>query len=281
MTQTANPLKQFFRQPSIYLRLPSLGQYWDQSAIDMPPNKELPVYPMTAIDEITYRTPDALFNGQAVINVIQSCIPAIRDAWNTPGSDLNAVLVAIRIASYGHEMEMTIKCPNCETESDFVLDLRSVLDKLVSPDYSKAIKQGDLEITFTPIAYRHQNETNIKQYDQQRLIQQIQMSDQLSDEQKIEQLNETLQKITTLTIETLKYSIASIRTPQSLVTEPEFIHEFLVNCDRKFFTEIRDHIIDLRQQSEIESIGVTCSHCDHKWNQTITLDQAAFFGVAS
>jgi hypothetical protein len=281
MTQTANPLKQFFRQPSIYLRLPSLGQYWDQSAIDMPPNKELPVYPMTAIDEITYRTPDALFNGQAVINVIQSCIPAIRDAWSTPGSDLNAVLVAIRIASYGHEMEMTIKCPNCETESDFVLDLRSVLDKLVSPDYSKAIKQGDLEITFTPITYRHQNETNIKQYDQQRLIQQIQMSDQLSDEQKIEQLNETLQKITTLTIETLKYSIASIRTPQSLVTEPEFIHEFLVNCDRKFFTEIRDHIIELRQQSEIESIGVTCSHCDHKWNQTITLDQAAFFGVAS
>ena len=94
MTQTANPLKQFFRQPSIYLRLPSLGQYWDQSAIDMPPNKELPVYPMTAIDEITYRTPDALFNGQAVINVIQSCIPAIRDAWSTPGSDLNSILVA-------------------------------------------------------------------------------------------------------------------------------------------------------------------------------------------
>jgi hypothetical protein len=281
MTQTANPLKQFFRQPSIYLRLPSLGQYWDQSAIDMPPNKELPVFPMTAIDEITYRTPDALFNGQAVVNVIQSCIPAIRDAWSTPGSDLNAILVAIRIASYGHEMEMTIKCPACETESDFVLDLRSVLDKLVGADYSKAIKQGDLEIVFTPIAYRHQNETNIKQYDQQRLIQQIQLSDQLSDEQKIEQLNETLQKITNLTIETLKYSIASIRTPQSLVTEPEFIHEFLVNCDRKFYTEIRDHIIDLRQQSEIESIGVTCSHCDHKWKQSITLDQAAFFVGAS
>lgn len=281
MPQTANPLKQFFRQPSIYLRLPSLGEYWDQTAIAMPPNKELPVYPMTAIDEITYRTPDALFNGQAVVNVIQSCVPAIRDAWSTPGCDLNAILVAIRIASYGHEMEMTIKCPNCETESDFVLDLRSVLDKLASPDYSKAIKQGDLEITFTPISYRHQNETNLKQYDQQRMVQQIQQSDQLTDEQKIEQLNETLQKITNLTIETLKYSIASIRTPQSLVTEPEFIHEFLINCDRRFFTEIRDHIIDLRQKSEIESIGVTCSHCDHKWEQTLTLDQAAFFGGAS
>jgi hypothetical protein len=74
MPQTANPLKQFFRQPSIYLRLPSLGQFWDQKAIAMPPNKELPVYPMTAIDEITYRTPDALFNGQAVVNVIHYMI---------------------------------------------------------------------------------------------------------------------------------------------------------------------------------------------------------------
>lgn len=281
MPQTVNPLKQFFRQPAIYLRLPSLGQHWNPSAVSMPDNQELPVYPMTAIDEITYRTPDALFNGQAVVNVIQSCIPAIRDAWSTPGTDLNAILVAIRIASYGHEMEMTIKCPKCETESEFVLDLRSVLDRLSSPDYSKAIKQGDLEITFTPIAYRHQNETNLKQYDQQRMVQQIQQSDQLTDEEKISQLNATLQKITNLTVETLKYSIASIRTPQSLVTEPEFIQEFLQNCDRKFFTKIRDHIIDLRQKGEIESIEVTCSHCAHKWSQTLTLDQAAFFEDAS
>jgi hypothetical protein len=76
--------------------------------------KELPVFPMTAIDEITYRTPDALFNGQAVVNVIQSCIPDIRDAWKTPGADLNAILVAIRIASYGHDMDMTVKCPSAK-----------------------------------------------------------------------------------------------------------------------------------------------------------------------
>ena len=107
------------------------------------------------------------------------------------------------------------------------------------------------------------------------------MSEELTDEQKIEQLNATLQQITALTIETLKYSIASIRTPQSLVTEPEFIQEFLVNCDRKFYTQIRDHIIDLRQQSEIDNIEVVCPECSHKWPQTLTLDQAAFFGVAS
>jgi hypothetical protein len=280
MSQTANPLKQFFRQPSIYLRLPSEGRYWSQKSLNLPPNRELPVYPMTAIDEITYRTPDALFNGQAVVNVIQSCIPAITDAWDMPGSDLNAILVSVRIASYGHEMELGIKCPECETESDFLLDLRMILDQLKSPDYDTPIKHGDLEIAICPVSYRHQNNTNLQQYDQQRAISQIQQSDQ-PDDVKIEQLNATLKKITELTVEALKYSIASIRTPQALVTETEFIHEFLINCDRKLYETVRDRIVELRGSGEIKPFTVACPNCNHKWPQTITLDQAAFFGGAS
>ena len=116
MSQTSNPLRQFFRQPAVYIKLPSDGQFWPDKAISMTDNRELPVLPMTAIDEITYRTPDALFNGQAVISVIQSCIPAIKNAWDMPGMDTNAVLVAIRIASYGHAMRISSTCPFCKTE---------------------------------------------------------------------------------------------------------------------------------------------------------------------
>ena len=45
-----NPLSQFFRQPSIYIKLPSQGNYYPEGAIEMPQNGELPVLPMTAID---------------------------------------------------------------------------------------------------------------------------------------------------------------------------------------------------------------------------------------
>jgi len=147
MNQSANPLKQFFRQPAIYLRLPSGGEFWPDGSLDMPSNQELPVFPMTAIDEITYRTPDALYNGQAVVSVIQSCIPAIRDAWKMPTTDLNAALVAIRIASYGHEMEMTTTCPSCNTDSEYGLDLRQILDKLKTGDFHKTLEHGDLVIS--------------------------------------------------------------------------------------------------------------------------------------
>jgi len=281
MPQTANPLKQFFRQPSIYLSLPSGGHHWPATALTMPENRELPVYPMTAIDEITYRTPDALFSGQAVINVVHSCVPNIKNAWEIPGIDLNAVLIAIRIASYGHEMELATKCPKCETESDFGIDLRMVLDSIREPDYSTPIQHGDLEITLMPVSYRNQNQVGLKQYEQQRSVQQIQTDPNTSDEEKIKRLNEVMHLITELTIETLKYSIASIRTPDALVTEIEFIRDFLVNCDRKLYQEIRDRVIELRNSSELKPFEVVCPNCSHKHEQTLTLDQAAFFGVAS
>ena len=91
--QQPNPLSQYFRQPAIHIRLPSGGQFYPVGSINMPPNGELPVLPMTAVDEITYRTPDALFNGSAVISVIQSCVPAIRNAWVMPSTDIDAVQI--------------------------------------------------------------------------------------------------------------------------------------------------------------------------------------------
>jgi hypothetical protein len=78
-----NPLKQYFRRPAIYLRLPSGGTGYPPGVVDLPESGELPIYPMTAIDEITSKTPDALFSGTAIVelikrhckqNLIKSCL---------------------------------------------------------------------------------------------------------------------------------------------------------------------------------------------------------------
>lgn len=280
MPQNSNPLMQYFRQPAVYLTLPSRGEYWVDGSLSMPQNKELPVYPMTAIDEITYRTPDALFNGQAVISVIQSCIPNIKDAWQCPAPDLNAILTAIRIASYGPSLELTTTCPSCQNQDDYGIDLRNILDQLSMPDFSKTIKHGDLEITFRPMSYAHQNETNQLQFESQRLLQVIPASD-LPDDEKIKRLNEVLKQITELTIEALKYSIASVRTPTAIVTETAYIQEFLKNCDRNLFTTIKDHVIALRETSELKPLDIKCQECGHEYKQPLTLDMTSFFGPAS
>jgi hypothetical protein len=280
MTQNANPLKNFFRQPAIYMRLPSGGRFWPADSLEIPQSGELPVFPMTAVDEITYRTPDALFNGQAVVDVIHSCIPSIKNAWHTPSMDLNAILVAIRIASYGNDMDLTTTCPACSESEDFGLDLRTVLDQLRSPDYDQTITHGDLEISFRPMDYQQQNASNMKQFENQRLIQMIPNSD-LPDDEKVRQMTEIMKNITDLTVAALRDSIEHIRTPNAIVAEHEFIQEFLTKCDRAVFAAIRDHAIGLRSQTDLRPVKLACSSCKHEYEQQINLDMASFFATAS
>lgn len=280
MTQISNPLKQYFRQPAIYLRLPSRGEFWPEGSLALPQNGEVPVLPMTAIDEITYRTPDALFNGQAVVSVIQSCIPAVKDAWKAPTVDVDAMLVAIKIASYGHEMELGTTCPKCKTEAEYALDLRTVLDQLRTPDYTTPVVHGDLEIHFHPIDYQCQHDIGQQQFEQQRIVQMIPNTD-MPEEEKLKAMAGAIQRITEITIDALKFSVASIRTPHAIVTDPEHISEFLKNCDRQLFTEIKNRIVAIRQSNELKPLKFKCNNCSHDYEQPLTLDMTSFFDSAS
>jgi len=271
---------QYFRQPAIYIRLPSQGKFYPEDAIRITPNGEYPVLPMTTIDEITYRTPDALFNGEAVISVIQSCVPNIINAWGMPAMDIDTVLIAIRIATYGHAMEINAKCPSCEHESDFDLDLRQVLAQIKPGDYDQSVTDGDIEVFFRPMDYRQINNNNLLQFEDQKMLMSVEDSD-VPVENKMSQLGEILKKITAVTIRSLAQSISAVKTPQATVTDTAHITEWLENCDRKVFGMLRDHIISAKQASEIKPLTITCSACGHEYEQMFTLDMTSFFGDAS
>jgi hypothetical protein len=275
-----NPLKQFFRQPAIYMRLPSGGNFYTSGALDLPQNGEIPVYPMTAIDEITYRTPDALFNGQAVVTVIQSCLPNIKNAWAIPAMDVDAILTAIRIASYGHNLEFGTTCPECKDYSDRTVDLRTVLDGLKAPDYTQTVKQGDIEIFFQPMTYKNLTDNNRLQFDEQRILQSL-PDDETPDVDKLNSLSEALKQITKITVQALSQSIKSIQVPGALVTEREFIEEWLQNCDRSLFNQVRDFIINIKSAAEFKPLSMKCPACQAEYQQSLTLDMTNFFGDAS
>jgi Zn finger protein HypA/HybF involved in hydrogenase expression len=281
MAQNTNPLAKFFRQPAIYVRLPSEGKGWEPDSIVMPNNNELPVLPMTAIDEITYRTPDALFNGEAVTSVIKSCCPNIKNPWAVPGTDLDVLLVAIRIASYGHEMDIETRCPACTEEHEFGLDLRTIIDNLRASNFDKPFVKGDLTFHFKPLNYREMNVNSMLQFEQQRNLEAVTQDTSVPEADRVTKLNGMMRQLITVTLKALSQSIAEIRTNDSIVTEQEHIEEFLGNCDRGLFTTLRDHIIELRANSELKPLEIKCPSCQHEYKQLFTLDMANFFVAAS
>lgn len=276
----SNPLVKFFRQPAIYIRLPSGGKGWEPGSIDMPPNGEIPVLPMTAIDEITYRTPDALFNGEAVVSVIQSCIPNIKNAWSVPSIDLDTILVAIRIASSGHTLDIGSQCPACQEEHDFEMDLRNILDQVRTPAYDKELVQGDLKFYFRPLSYKEITENSLMQFENQRLIQAMDGIDE-NEPNRVQKINQVMQKLVSLTVSAMSQSIIEIRTGDAIVSDRGYIEEFLNNCDRSVFNTVKDYVVKLREESEIKPLSIKCPGCGHEYKQEFTLDLANFFVSAS
>jgi hypothetical protein len=272
-----NPLQKYFRQPAIYVKLPSEGKFYPPGTLDMPANGELPVYPMSALDEIITRTPDALFNGSAVIQLFQSCVPNIKDAWAVPQIDVDMLLTAIRIASYGHEMEMATTCPKCNEAQDYALDLREVIDQYRAPDYKSSIKVSDMEIYFRPLTYYQVNETSKSQFQQQKMIQASTTNEELADEDRIAAMSQALTEITKMTMENLSDSIAVIKTADALVDNPEHIKEFIANADSKIFARIREHLSTIREGTEMKPLKIKCKECEHEYEQPFTLDMSNFF----
>lgn len=275
-----NPLSQYFRQPAVYIRLPSQGKFYAAGSLDMPANGELPVYPMTTMDEITYRIPDALFNGSAVTSVIESCVPNIKDAWQVPNTDIDTLLIAIRLATYGHELDIDTKCPKCAAENSYGVDLRRTLERIVAPDYDKPVVRGDLEIYLRPLDYKDVNANNLTQFEEQKALQAL-TSAEGDEAAKSQALGDMLKKITQVTIYALAKSIALVKTPTARVTELAHIQEWLSNCDRQLFAAIRDSIIEAKQSSEIPPLDLKCQDCSHEFKQVFTMNMTDFFADAS
>jgi len=280
MTQTSNPLRKYFRQPAIHIRLPSGGNFYPPGTLDLPANGEVPIFPMTAVDEIVSRTPDALFNGSAVVEILKSCVPAIQDPWAVPSIDLNALLAAVRLASYGHDMEIVSACPKCGHVHNINVDLRVVLDHVHSADYSQPLVIGDLTCFFEPMSYREINDVGRVQFEDQKIMQVVNSQD-ISEEEKMRQLGETFKRITALTVKSIAASVGTIRTVDAMVTDPVQIEEFLLNCPKKIFDAIRDAVISMRQKSDLKPISMTCENCSNQYEQEFTMDMTSFFATAS
>lgn len=277
---TTNPLNKYFRQPTIYMRLPSQGQHYPQGSLEMPENSELPVYPMTVRDEIMNRTPDALFNGDSVVALIESCVPNIKNAWAVPSVDMDAILIAIKIATYGKDLEITGMCSHCKEYSDYIIDLNKQLAQFGRSDYSVPSKIGQFTIAFRPLSYKEINETSQQQFAEQKILD-VMPESNLSDKEKLQEINKLLIKITDGSVITLSKSIESIRTDEVIVNDEQQIKEFLDNCSSTVFNAIKDAAIEKRSAGMLKPLNLTCNHCTKTYQQTLTLDTSNFFGPSS
>lgn len=273
-----NPLQKYYRQAKIFMALPSKGLFYPPGALQGDYNN-VPIFGMTGMDEIIFKTPDALFNGEATTKVIESCCPYITDASNMPSTDVDALLVGIRIATYGNEMELVHSCPNCGVENDFVVNLQTVLDYLSSLSFDGKIKIDDLTINIRPLAYNEITKFNMENYKLQKMLYQLSKAENSGDDEAMNKIQDDIYKrIAEMQIELFLTSIESVQMSDgATVDDEEYIKEWLANSDRQFFKKIKEKLEANKEMWDMPKQHIVCASCSNESDVSITLDQANFF----
>jgi hypothetical protein len=275
-----NPLANWYRQPKIYVKLPSKGKFYPNGALDHSANEEYPVYAMTAKDELMFKTPDALLTGQGTVEVIKSCVPAILEPWLMPTIDLDFLLIAIRIATYGEKMEIGAVCPHCEAENTYDIDVNQSLAAYANFDYDEIINIDPLVVYVRPYSYKEMTRISIRSIEQQKIFGIIN-DETMSDEDKLDQFGKSFVKITELTVDLIADCISKIETPNGETTDKTQIKEFINNCSKDIFEKISGHVTQIKEKIELKIPHVSCGECQAAFDLPITMDQSNFFDVRS
>ena len=254
-----NPLASFMRQPKIYIRLPSNGEFWPAGSLQISETGEYPVYSMTAKDELMLKVPDAVMSGQAVVDVIQHCVPNIKNTWHMPNIDLDVVLIAIRLATYGEKMTTPITFGE-DIEMEYSVDLRQVMDDLISTiTWNPVVPINEnLTVFVKPMTYKQISESALKTFETQKIMQ-IVNNDGLSEEDRLKLFKESFSKLTELTLGMVRASIVKIDSSEGSTEDPKFINEFIDNVDKEIFNKIQEHLDMLREANTLKPIIVPVS----------------------
>lgn len=270
-----NPLTQYYRQPKIYLQLPSNGEFYPPGALDGDPSN-ISVFGMTAMDEIMLKTPDALFTGEAVVQVINSCLPVIKDPWVIPQIDIDSILVALRIATYGEKMPLEFKCEKCGADNDIELDLSKTLDYFHSITFESSINIADLTVHFVPLNYRQQTQIAIDTYQLQRKLYQISKTENVTKQNEI--LNEITKQLNQIQMASFRECITQVDTKTESITNNVFISNWLDNSDKFYYDKIKEHLLNMREKWTVPQQECKCSSCEHPTMVKVGFDNANFFG---
>lgn len=279
---TQNPLEKLYRHKTFYTTLPSGGKFYP-SGIKLSADGELGIMPMSAADEIKLKTPDTLFNGEALYDLFRSTIPDIARPEEIPVCDVDKLLLSIRVASQGKQLDVKGRCPKCDKTETYAVDLTVIMNTAQQIDASPIIEiDENLTIEIRPFTLQNQIKSQIESFFQQRMQNLLRGDDKMSEEEKIKRFNEALvgaiaMQTTQIAECIVKVTMTDDEGNETVVTNPEHIFQWVENMDSATYDKIHAGIDALSDPKIDERINVKCPECEHEYKMTVNLDPVNFF----
>ena len=274
--ENESPLKKYSRQPKIYIDLPSKGKYYNNGVLYEDSATNLAVFSMTANDEILYRTPDALINGEATANNIKSCIPAITKPFELVTLDIDALLLSIRLATYGSKMQVGQRCKKCNEENTYEIDITKYIDYMNRLEFVDSMMYKDFKINFVPMSYKDYTDLQKESVGYQRALS-IQLPTITNEDEKAKFQDQILSSIAKMNMKTILLSINSVEVDGEIEKDKKAIYDFIESYDVEMLKAIKGHIDTQYNAWLLPEENVQCSSCEATDKIRITIDQTDFF----
>ncbi len=278
-----NPLKSFVRAPKLQVLLPSRGKWGDpQTASQI--TGEIPVYPMTSKDEVMIKNPDALLNGESVASVLRSCT-GIENVYDLTNNDVEFLLVAIRYATSGNEMEIEATCPEDGFVNRVAVDLERILDSVEEMDKTYAITLGNgLKINLRPMSFKNAQRVSLNAFQEATTLQTINDA-KLPQNERIAVFNKSFEAIADLAVDIMIDAIVSVVVPEDgeekTVTDKKFIGEWVKGMSAAEAKEIQNKLDNMNKQGFEHSYTVNCQECKKDFKTSIEFNVSNCFGTGS
>lgn len=276
---TNNPLKQYFRTAEIYTKLPSGTHYYTDDVVIFNDDGEVGVSPMTAKDEVLLKNPDALLNGQAISQVITSCVPSVKNPDKLLSVDVEALMIAIRHASFGDDIELDAECPSCKHKNHFSVGISQTLSAMtmLEEEYKIGTKSG-LSIHIRPSTYHEVIKGYKAQFENYKIAKMLK-NESIPEEERIRAYSQAFTQLSEINAELVCDSIVKvvIEETKQEVSEKEHLLEFIREMDQKIFKTISDTLSNINSTGVKKEFGAKCEECEHEWETEIDLNPVNFF----
>lgn len=274
-----DPLSYFYRSKEIFVKLPSKG-HWYKEKPNLTADFEIGVYPMSVKDEVLFKVPDTLYNGDAIFEVIKSIAPDIPNPYEICLVDVDILLIASRINQNEGEMSVIATCPHCNKSHEYGVDLESILSRVqhIPTDPVELELRNGLIIKFKPNTLASVTASHIQNTESVRIAAQI--TEDTDPERAKELFQASLQKTTAATLIVLADAIQEITTPEGAVVDNiESITNWLSNTDSANIELIKKHSSVLNNAGVQTDFRFVCNNeeCELDFSAPLEYNPAFFF----
>jgi len=263
----SNPLLQKIKLPGRIFQLPSKGIFYKPETLaEHVKNGEVEVQPLSALAELKLRSPDMLFSGRALREIVLECIPDIKDPDQLVSKDVDAIWCFLKIVTYGPEMKFKSihDCPGRQVHNqrvnveELVMNPRNEVLDHASTLYLVTLSNGQ-RVKLKPVRF---NDAIEALHLQQRA------------EKELSETGHVNQKVME---DAIVNDLLAIIDNVDGVTDRQQIEEWVRSLPKKMFTEIIEASMKCGDWGFNLKVQLKCEDCGEIYEHDLELDPINFF----